>query len=103
MFSYNLFLKHDLFGNLCHHVENCGNFLQKISFNWLLFCTFNFKEIVSENAGNRISEVLDFKIFRGGIHPDPPYLLLVLNLHPSRKMLDPPLTATLRFARKYVQ
>ena len=24
------------------------------------FCTFSFKEIVAENAGNRISEVLDF-------------------------------------------
>ena len=47
-------------------------FYKKISLNWLLFCTFNFKKIVAENAGNRISEVLDFKIFRGGISPDPP-------------------------------
>jgi hypothetical protein len=32
----------------------------------------NFKEKLPQNAGNRISEVLDFKISRGRIPPDPP-------------------------------
>ena len=32
----------------------------------------NFKEKLPQNAGNRISEVLDFKISRGSIPPDPP-------------------------------
>ena len=63
-------------------------FYKKISLNWLLFCTFNFKEIVAENAGNRISEVLDFKIFRGGF-PGPPYLLLVFNFAPVTENAGP--------------
>ena len=32
----------------------------------------NFKVQLPQNAGNRISEVLDFKISRGRIPPDPP-------------------------------
>ena len=32
----------------------------------------NFKVQFPQNAGNRISEVLDFKISRGRIPPDPP-------------------------------
>ena len=60
-------------------------FYKKISLNWLLFCTFNFEEIVAENAGNR---VLDFKIFQGRNSPGPPYLLLVINFAP---VMDPPL------------
>jgi hypothetical protein len=32
----------------------------------------NFKEKLPQNAGNPISEVLDFKISRGRIPPDPP-------------------------------
>jgi hypothetical protein len=32
----------------------------------------NFKEKLLQNAGNRISEVLDFKISRGRIPTDPP-------------------------------
>jgi hypothetical protein len=32
----------------------------------------NFKEKLPQNAGNRISEVLDFKISRGRIASDPP-------------------------------
>ena len=37
-----------------------------------------FQQIIAENAGNRISEVLDFKIFRGGDYPGPPYFFPVL-------------------------
>ena len=43
----------------------------------------------AQNAGNRISEVLDFKIFRGGC-PRTPYRCGVIR-HPSRKTVDPPL------------
>ena len=53
-------------------------FYKKISLNWLLFCTFNFKEIVAENAGNRISEVVDFKIL--GSAPGVPSMLNVRSL-----------------------
>ena len=40
----------------------------KLMFNNLL----NVAKCCSENAGNRISETLDFKIFRRSMPPDPP-------------------------------
>jgi hypothetical protein len=43
--------------------------IQQITFR---FWCMNFKEKLPQNAGNRISQVLDFKISRGGITPDPP-------------------------------
>jgi hypothetical protein len=43
--------------------------IQQITFR---FWCMNFKEKLPQNAGNRISEVLDFKISRGRIPPDPP-------------------------------
>ena len=36
------------------------------------FRSQNFNKECAQNAGNRISEALDFKIFRGRIPPDPP-------------------------------
>ena len=36
------------------------------------FQSQNFNKKCAQNAGNRISEALDFKIFRGKIPPDPP-------------------------------
>ena len=36
------------------------------------FRSQNLKKKCAQNAGNRISEALDFKIFRGRISPDPP-------------------------------
>jgi hypothetical protein len=49
----------------------------------------NFKEKLPQNAGNRISEVLDFKISWGRITPDP--LKVGGLVHQSTKPLDPPL------------
>jgi hypothetical protein len=43
--------------------------IQQITFR---FWCMNLKEKHPQNAGNRISEVLDFKISRGRIPPDPP-------------------------------
>jgi hypothetical protein len=40
--------------------------------NYVRFWCMNLKEKLPQNAGNRISEVLDFKISRGRIPPDPP-------------------------------
>ena len=36
------------------------------------FRSQNFNKKCAQNAGNRISEALDFKIFRGRIPPHPP-------------------------------
>ena len=36
------------------------------------FRSQNFNKKYAQNAGNRISEALDFKIFQGRIPPDPP-------------------------------
>ena len=36
------------------------------------FRSQNFNKKCAQNAGNRISEALDFKIFLGRIPPDPP-------------------------------
>ena len=36
------------------------------------FRSHNFNKKCAQNAGNRISEARDFKIFRGRIPPDPP-------------------------------
>ena len=45
-----------------------GNFFfQKIQYS-----SQNFNKKCAQNAGNRISEALDFKIFRRRIPPDPP-------------------------------
>ena len=44
------------------------------------FRSQNFNKKCAQNAGNRISEALDFKIFRGRIPPDPPYLCEVWEL-----------------------
>ena len=47
-------------------------FLPKIQQITFRFLCMNFKEKLPQNAGNRISEVLDFKISRGRIPSDPP-------------------------------
>jgi hypothetical protein len=49
------------------------------------------KEFV-QNAGNRISEVIDFKISRGRIPPDPPTNARSYVWHQSAQELDPPLS-----------
>ena len=51
----------------------------------------------AQNAGNRISEVLDFKISRGRILTDPPYKCEVLCMHQSAQELDLPMTRGLLF------
>jgi hypothetical protein len=56
----------------------------------------NFKVQLPQNAGNRISEVLDFKISRGRIPPDPPLQVRGL-VHQSTKPLDPPLISSQMF------
>ena len=51
-------------------------------------------QIASENAGNRISEALKLKIFRGSMPPDPPrgYRLrrAFIEPHPLHQIMDPP-------------
>jgi hypothetical protein len=53
------------------------------------FWCMNFKEKLAQNAGNRISEVLDFKISRGSIPSDP--TTSVRFSASVNKTLDPPL------------
>ncbi len=47
----------------------------------------------AQNAGNRISEVLDFKISRGSMPPDPPngamHLRCIGTMHRSKISVDP--------------
>jgi hypothetical protein len=43
----------------------------------------------AQNAGNRISEVLDFKIFRGGMPPDPPTGAELLGIPHSKPWIRP--------------
>ncbi len=47
----------------------------------------------AQNAGNRISEVLDFKISRGSMPPDPPngamHLRCIGPMHRSKISVDP--------------
>ena len=54
------------------------------------FWSQNFNKKCAQNAGNRISEALDFKIFRGRIPPDPPILMQGFGgMHQSAHTLDP--------------
>ena len=69
---------------------NFQRILLKIWQFLLRFRSRNLYKMFAQNAGNRISEVLDFKIFRGGNAPGPPYRCRVIR-HPSRKTVDPPL------------
>ena len=48
-----------------------SHFFKKNIAQWTSFLHLYFQQITAENAGNRISEVLDFKIFRGGCHRTP--------------------------------
>ena len=51
------------------------NFKRFFSRKFSIFSKFrsqNFNKKCAQNAGNRISKALDFKIFRGRIPPDPP-------------------------------
>jgi hypothetical protein len=43
----------------------------------------------AQNAGNRISEVLDFKIFRGGMPPDPPTAAELLGIPHAKPWIRP--------------
>ena len=69
---------------------NFQRILLKIWQFLLRFRSRNLYKMFAQNAGNRISEVLDFKIFRGGDAPGPPYKCRVIR-HPSLKTVDPPL------------
>ena len=51
---------------------NFQRILLKIWQFLLRFRSRNLYKMFAQNAGNRISEVLDFKIFRDGMPPDPP-------------------------------
>ena len=59
---------------------------------------FNYKKC-DQNAGNRISEVLDFKIFRGG-NPRTPLLMRGFGfMHQSANTLDPSLSDSIKVCK----
>ena len=62
-----------------------------VNFAWLIIQANYFKKYLAENTVNTISEPLDFKIFWGGMPPDPPY-----KLAPPALVFSPPLRNTLR-------
>ena len=64
-------------------------FLQNSAF-FSKFRSQNFNKKCAQNAGNRISEALGFKIFRGRI-PDPLLMRGFGVMHQSAHTLDPPL------------
>ena len=82
---------------------NFQRILLKIWQFLLRFRSRNLYKMFAQNAGNRISEVLDFKIFRGG-GPGPPYICRVIR-HLSSKTVDPPLVSAtlyyLHYCTKY--
>ena len=70
--------------------EVSKDFFSKNSAFFSKFRSQNFNKKCAQNAGNRISEALDFKIFRGRIPPDPPILMRVFGgMHQSAHTLDP--------------
>ena len=75
---------------------NFQRILLKIWQFLLRFRSRNLYKMFAQNAGNRISEVLDCKIFRGGDAPGHPYRYRVIR-HPPLKTVDPPLHITHTF------
>ena len=70
--------------------EVSKDFFSKNSAFFSKFRSQNFNKKCAQNAGNRISEALDFKIFRGRVPPDPPILMRVFGgMHQSAHTLDP--------------
>ena len=68
---------------------NFQRILLKIWQFLLRFRSRNLYKMFAQNAGNRISEVLDFKIFRGGMPPDPPTGPELLGITQSKPWIRP--------------
>ena len=68
---------------------NFQRILLKIWQFLLRFRSRNLYKMFAQNAGNRISEVLDFKIFRGGMPPDPPTGAELLGIPHAKPWIRP--------------
>ena len=68
---------------------NFQRILLKIWQFLLRFRSRNLYKMFAQNAGNRISEVLDFKIFRGEIPPDSPTGAELLGIPHAKPWIRP--------------